>query len=102
METICVICFEEPLTGIDPPLFVWVAHALDVNLAAQGSLGDTPLEVATNSLVDKLRAKIAEFGGIASSPAPKGYFDMWEESKPLGKHEITDLGALLEIRTYFK
>lgn len=102
METISVICFEEPLTGTDPPLFVWAARALEIDLAAQGTLGDTPLEVATNSLTDKLRAKIAEFEGIAINPAPKEYFAMWEEGKPLGKHEITDLGALLEIRTYFK
>lgn len=104
METIRVICFEEPITGTNPPLLIWVAQTLEIDLAAQGSLGDTPLEVSTSSLADMLRAKatISVDRKIIPDPSiPSEYYIMWDEGKPLGKHEITDLGMLLDIRTWF-
>lgn len=103
METIRVLCTEEA-TGHELVPIAWVAHLIDLGISTQGLLGSTPLEVATESIVEILRSKFADSIEIKTIIDPANsirFLVMWEEGLPLGTHEIADLGILLEIRTWF-
>lgn len=105
MNKLRVVVMKE---GAGNGLKVWVAQALDEDMAAQGEPDGTPLEAvehlgllfdARDAAIEEYRAKNESVEPI--DPAPDSYFMLFSQGLPLGEFPL-GASRMCEVRTFVK